>query len=117
MALLFCAQGAQAATMPYPNGPNQADFSYNVLADFDLVDSDSQEVEHNDSYSVSWFELNLSSAASVDLDTVGSLTESDDVLDTILALYNNDGSLVAQNDNCSALITSCLSIPSLSAGS
>lgn len=79
-----------------------------------------------------WFGFNLASAASLTLDTLGSVTinnfnqpNENDPLDTILALYLadvNDGAILGQNDNCTDdtsnddTITSCLSFANLAAG-
>ena len=88
IALLFAAQSAQAATMP------DADVPFGILAPggpytgtTDLPD---------DSPNVAWFQFALSgAAANVTLDTFGS-----GVQDTILALYDPDGTLLGQNDDC-----------------
>jgi hypothetical protein len=151
MVLLFGVQAAQAALMPIAH--DFANSSFVEVGQFDPdpsavtgtaedphipppfnppyepipfgMKSASAQVTHTgDSYFETWFGFNLASAASVNLNTAGSVDNSPSpvALDTILALYFgdvNNGALVdgRQNDNCSAvLVTSCLTFDNLAAG-
>jgi hypothetical protein len=53
-----------------------------------------------------WFKFTLSNDSNFSLDTIDS-----DFGDTILALYDTDGNVLAQNDDCddNNVFTSCLS--------
>ncbi len=110
--LLFAAQAAQAATMPTISDPNkfgiigQGSYTKND----DLPDSDPNIV---------WFSFNLDDTYKVDLDTFGSSPNpAADVKFTILALYDDGGTLLGQNDDCvpGSVFRSCLSFSSLATG-
>ncbi|MDC1288038.1 hypothetical protein N8198_09140 [Gammaproteobacteria bacterium] len=115
IALLFCAQAAQAA--PMPNATDN--FGYVDIGLLQLGDSASANLNLNDdSESVFWFEFTLADVSDVSLDTLGSVDENDgSVLDTILALYNSGGDLLGTQNCDNSVITSCLSFSSLSDGS
>ena len=128
ITLLFCVQGAQAAVMPIahdfgntsfvelggfhpdpsapsgdgpPFGPGahppgeMIPFGQQSVSAVDVADL----LFTGDSQYETWFGFNLASAATVTLDTLGSLEVEDsapydptgNVLDTILALYFGDG--------------------------
>jgi hypothetical protein len=113
MALLFCAQGAQAA--PIAN------------ADFGTLSpgfTGTELFSTNDNREVAWFSFNLSSAANVSVDTFCRTDDTappfSDVLDSIIALYDGSGSLIIdtngadQNNDCTVTdFTSCQSFASL----
>jgi hypothetical protein len=140
IALLFCVQAAQAVSDPnWRPVDDFAKFSYYDLGDLapgDLTDK-LRDGFTGDSQWETWFEFRLTKAASVILDTSGSVTpDPTSPLDTILALYDYDGGLLGQtggvltppgdsiellvqNDNCTTPGdgTSCLTIGNLAMGS
>jgi hypothetical protein len=102
-ALLFCVQGAQAATMPIAHDFSNSSFlelgqfdpdpnavpgtapptSPGTHPDGELLPSgiksgDEQVTQSGDSYYVTWFGFSLASAASVTLDTLGSFEVEED---------------------------------------
>jgi hypothetical protein len=116
-----------------------AKFSYYDLGDLapgDLTDK-LRDGFTGDSQWETWFEFRLTKAASVILDTSGSVTpDPTSPLDTILALYDYDGFLLGQTGDLSGLesgedlddlvqqdncftpdATSCLTISNLAVGS
>ncbi len=109
VAMLFCAQGVQAATMPSP------DQSFGILTSGDH--SLSQALPNGDP-NVLWFEFILSSASLVNLTTAGSPPGTPEKPnDTEIALYAFSGTLLGENDDCNpGTVTSCLQFPSLDAG-
>ena len=106
--LLFSIHSAQAALVP-----PAADVTFGLLgsgtasSSANLPDSDPNIV---------WFEFVLDATRDVTLDTYGSsITARDDINgnplaanDTILALYDNTGNLLDQNDDCGLDFESCL---------
>ena len=161
IALLFSVQAAQAIADMLPE-PHNSRYNFTELGGFDPdptvvpgevddphpppmgivydkigINQKSKTGNTNtadDVYEV-WFGFNLASAASLSLDTHGSVMIDnfnnpidDDPLDTILALYLadvNDGAILGQNDDCivdttttppTKSKTSCLSFTNLAAG-
>ena len=103
LIFLFGLTTAQAAIMPTPDHSFGTLVSGTHSASTFLPDTDPN---------VRWFEFALSATSFVDLDTLGSFA------DTVLALYNDGGTLIGQNDDCPSLptLTSCLTFASLGIG-
>ena len=71
IALLFCVQGAQASM----NRPvdDFTRFGYTDIGALAPGGSANESEPYGDDYPVAWFEFNLTSAASVELDTLESV--------------------------------------------
>ena len=107
-AMLFCAQGVQAASMPSP-----PDFNFDTAFPTPLSGSYSGEADLPGVASpnnIAWFQFTLSGLSNVNLDTFGS-----GILDTVLALYDSSGAIVGQNDDCGSPTSfqSCLTLTNL----
>jgi hypothetical protein len=144
MVLLFGLQAAQADPAWRPDDsldPLSSPFSYYDIGDLargDDIDDILRAGFTGDSQYETWFEFRLTEAASVTIDTSGSVTpDPTSPLDTILALYDYDGFLLGQTGDLSGLVpdiedlddlvqhnncftpdaTSCLTISNLAMGS
>ncbi len=110
IALLFSVQTLQAAPFPDYTFPT-------TLEPGDSVSSP----DFIDDY-VFWFEFTLGSLANVSLDTLSSIDGIGDEYDTILALYDDSGALVVdddgntQADGCTTIFASCQTFSSLAGG-
>ena len=112
LTFLFGMGTAQMVhAVPFPDpvlNPNYAAF-----ADLGSLGSGASggflTLQDNDPNAV-WFKFTLDIDAEFTLDTVGT-DEIGDLADTVLGLYDNDGVLLGQNDDCPALpnLLSCLS--------
>ena len=106
--MLFCAQGVQAASEPNPNFNFDTSFppaplsgSYTGMAALPDLASPNN---------IAWFQFTLGGLSNVKLDTFGS-----GIVDTVLALYDSNGAIVGQNDDCASpgSFQSCLSLTNL----
>ena len=109
-AMLFCAQGVQAASMPSPPDFNFDDFPSPLSGSYSGAANLPGAVSPNN---IAWFQFTLSGLSDVDLDTVDS-----SISDTVLALYDIGGTIVGQNDDCGNPVSlqSCLSLTNLAGG-
>ena len=91
IALLFCAQSAQAVPVP-------------VEYDFGIIGAGTYQrtaVLPDTAPNVLWFQFELIGPANVSLDTNGStFVEPDLDDDTLLALYNSSGTILGDNEDC-----------------
>jgi hypothetical protein len=101
LTFLFGVTTVQATMMPTPDHSFGTLVSGTHSASMSLSDTDPN---------VLWFEFALSATSFADLDTLGSFA------DTVLALYNDAGTVLGQNDDCGSVLTSCLTFPSLGIG-
>jgi hypothetical protein len=117
LAFLIATSQAHASVSP---PPDIIDFDFGALSSG--VYTKSLPTPDRDP-SVLWFQFELNADSLVNITTLGSTDPqpedpNDDEFDTVLALYDDAGALLGQNDDCGSggTRTSCLQFPSLAAG-
>jgi hypothetical protein len=106
LAFLFATSQAHAAVAP------PADFDFGTVGTGEYTTSVPLP---NPDPNVLWFQFSLDATSLVNISTLGSMGEGP--LDTVLALYDNTGVVLDQNDECNLDSGySCLQFNSLDSG-